>query len=80
MSVTVNQAERARVRGFTRASREIQAGATAPQDDPWQFETGRELYGAITGDKNPSDEDVWLVEDAFEDGYYGAFREAGLEP
>lgn len=76
-TITVDQLARARQKGERRADAEASLSLRdEPADDVWETITDLDLYGQVTGEKNPSDYDLDLVRSAYEDGYYDFWRDA----
>jgi len=48
---------------------------TEPVDDVWELRDAKDIFHSLTGEKYPSENDLWLVQDAYEDAYYEKFEE-----
>ena len=78
MTSTITVAQLARVERKARARAEVEYSLSLrdePADDVWETITDLDLYGDVTGEKNPSEYDLELVRTAYEDAYYDSWRE-----
>lgn len=71
MTVTSSQTARAYAKGAKRAAFERDLNMRdEPSDDVWETVSPLDVYGWVTGEKNPSDYDLDVIRDVYEDGYY----------
>lgn len=78
-TITVAQLARVEQRAKTRARAEYDYGIRdEPYDDVWETLDPADLYGSVTGEKNPSDYDLDLVRSTYEDAYYDHWREENV--
>lgn len=78
-TITVAQLARVEKKAKLRAEVEYLYGIREePNDDVWETITDLDLYGDVTGEKNPSDYDLDLVRSTYEDAYYDHWREENV--
>lgn len=81
MTSTITVAQLARVENRAKRRAEVEYAnfiLEEPVDDVWEVLDPLELYGDVTGEKNPSDYDLDLVRSAYEDAYYDHWREENV--
>lgn len=76
MTVTISQSQRAYDKGARRARTERELHMRdEPSDDLWLTVTPWDVYGWVTGEKNPSDADLDAIQDNYQEGYYDAWNQ-----